>query len=254
MIICLPSSLPPGSPSGRPHTLGWDLVCELAMAFGTCWWDDCEFGKVPLVYKSEIAITMVLNECPNHLPFLIARFVAASSGLEFEDGDCDVLLHQIFVSRMQLDSGKQPSKPSQRLTATFGKPAKPGSLNMWQRRALKANLEQAAPSLNHEPEVFQMDYALENIPKYCVNWAFYTPEAVAVDGSFKLILDTMRRRNSTRNSSMVVYTMTKGEGYEHCAVGEVLFFFTIDVVNDSRTHVDETVDEEKYYLAYLQQF
>lgn len=196
-----------------------------------------------------ITINMALNERRNHLPYVVAAV-----GSEFEDSDGNVLLHQIFVRRMQLDSGKPTSKAPQHLTAVFGKPARSGTLNMWQCRALKAYLERTAPPLN-EPEVFHNDAALENIPKSCIKWASYTPEAAAVNGSFTVISNTMRRSNSTRNSSMVMYTVVVDDGSESSVFGEVLFFFTVDVVNGGRAcHGDGVVDEQKLYLAYLQQF
>lgn len=119
---------------------------------------------------------------------------------------------------------------------------------------LKAYLECSAPLLNHELEVFHTDAGLENIPKSCIMWASHTPEPSPVKGSFTVISNTMRRSHSTRNSSMVMYTIVTGNESGYCAIGEVLFFFTVDVLNDARLHMhgDETVEEKKCYLAYLQ--
>lgn len=155
---------------------------------------------------------------------------------------------------MQLDPGKHTSKPFQHLTATFGKPAKPTTLNMWKCQALKDYLEHAAPPLDYEPEVFHTDIALKNILQSCVKWVFYTPEAAAVDGSFTVISGTIRRSDSTTNSSVVMYIMVIDNGSESCAVGEILFFVKVDILYDGRPYGDETMDEQKYYLAYFQQF
>lgn len=76
-----------------------------------------------------IAVTIVVNEQRNHLPYVIPHIDIDAEAAEDSDGN--VLLHQLFVNRLdRLDQAR--AAPPRSGKAIFGKPSKPGNLNKWQ--------------------------------------------------------------------------------------------------------------------------
>lgn len=197
-------------------------------------------AKSRVAANRNMAISMALNERRNHLPYVVS-FPAADVG--FEDADGNILLHQLFAKRLRSDR-MGPTASKKVLQGVFGKPAKSGTLNNWQRRSLKTYLHLSTTS---KDDMLNTKASLEHIPKKCIRWASYAPGG---DEPFTVISSTMRRSNSTRNSSMVMYNVTMTDGSLRSAFGEVLFFFTVE--EDQEEVVEDLLHIRG--LAYVQQF
>lgn len=178
-----------------------------------------------------MAITLALNERRNHLPYVIALPASNSND---EDSDGNVLLHRLFTKSL---SGSNPPGQAQAvvLPEIFGKPTRSANLTTWQRRALKAYLDSSVTPGDI------IDTGIGQIPAKCLCWASYSSNFESNFDRFTVISSTMRRGNSTRSSSSVMYTVKLVDGSKRTAFGEVIFFFTVDI---GRIH----------HLAYVQQF
>lgn len=109
---------------------------------------------------------------------------------------------------------------------------------------LKAYLQRHEETpVDGDGNTLSIDIALENVPKACIRWASYKPDAVGHE-PFSAISATMRRSNSTRNASMVRYEVDSRDGSSQMAFAEVLFFYTTKEEQLPKTH----------YLAYIQEF
>lgn len=163
-----------------------------------------------------MAITMALNERRNHLHYVIALpELPLENG--YEDSDGNVLLHKLFITR--LSGAGAEAGASSRSSGVFGGPAKKGTLNTWQRRALRDYLENSDAGRD---SAFDIDPTL-NLPKTCLRWASYTPTYKNNGGydQFTAISSTMRRSNSTRCSSAVIYIVKLRDGSTRTAFGEI---------------------------------
>ncbi|KAH0604134.1 uncharacterized protein H6S33_007165 [Morchella sextelata] len=222
-------------------------------------------GMIAATAKSKVsanrnmAITMVLNERRNHLPYVLPKIsneddVADGSG-QYEDEDGNILLHRLFTKRLDKASANQYSKDIQHASfSTFHRPTKPHVLSNWQRRALKGYFQLqhdvslltlgVSPSEQNSVEIFDHQIALENLPMKCMKWSSYTPSFLEnTVEKWCVTSSQMRRVNSTRNSSMIMYNMTLADGSVNVSFGEVLFFFTVDFDSQNESEVIDNVPQ-----------
>ncbi|KAH8152606.1 uncharacterized protein LAJ45_03447 [Morchella importuna] len=199
-----------------------------------------------------MAITMLLNERRNHLPYVIALPGIGQDGdnSEYEDQDGNILLHRFFARRLKAISTVPPDPEERSRKPHFSRPARKHTLSNWERRYLKFYLQEHI-RLTEEGSIerFDMQVALDNLPTECIKWSSCT---IYHDlDPFVVTSSSMKRVNATRNSSIVMFDSKleeDGVGY-----GEIIFFFSVVYSDGARVEEEGNV-ENRLDLAYVQQY